>query len=46
MACALESDDASTIRQLCEDHQLDLEETNRALLRVLANLEVARPPAA
>lgn len=46
MACALESDDASTIRQLCEDHQLNLEETNRALLRVLANLEVARPPAA
>lgn len=43
MACALESDDASAIRQLCEDNELDQEEINRALLRVLANLEVARP---
>ena len=43
MACALESDDASTILQLCETHELDREEVNRALLRVLASLEVVRP---
>ena len=42
MAAALESDDASAIRQLCETHELDLEEVNRALLRVLADLEVER----
>ncbi|RQO81095.1 HDOD domain-containing protein [Acidovorax sp. FJL06] len=45
MACALETDDASAIRQLCETYELDLEEVNRALLRVLADLEVERPPA-
>lgn len=45
MACALETSDASAIRQLCETHEMDPEEVNRALLRVLANLEVARPPA-
>lgn len=43
MACALETDDAGTIRQLCEDHELELEEINRALLRVLSSLEVTRP---
>lgn len=43
MACALETDDAGTIRQLCEDNELELEEINRALLRVLSNLEVTRP---
>ncbi|WP_119967288.1 HDOD domain-containing protein [Simplicispira lacusdiani] len=43
MACALETDDASAIRQLCEDNELDQEEINRALLRVLSSLEVARP---
>lgn len=43
MACALESDDASAIRQLCETHELDQEEVNRALLRVLSSLEVIRP---
>ena len=42
MACALETDDASAIRQLCETHELDLEEVNRALLRVLSDLEVER----
>lgn len=42
MACALETDDASAIRQLCETHEMDLEEVNRALLRVLADLEVER----
>ena len=44
MACALETDDASAIRQLCEDNALELEEINRALLRVLSNLEVVRHP--
>ena len=42
MACALETDDASAIRQLCETFEMDLEEVNRALLRVLADLEVER----
>lgn len=42
MACALEADDASAIRALCETHEMDLEEVNRALLRVLADLEVER----
>ena len=43
MACALENDDASVIRRLCEEHEMDLEEVNRALLRVLSDLEVERP---
>ncbi|MFN4120688.1 HDOD domain-containing protein [Acidovorax sp.] len=42
MACALETDDASAIRQLCETHEMVLEDVNRALLRVLADLEVER----
>ena len=42
MACALETDDASAIRQLCETFEMDLEEVNRALLRVLADLDVER----
>lgn len=42
MACALEQDDAGAIRQLCETHEMDLEEVNRALLRVLSDLEVER----
>ena len=42
MACALETDDAGAIRQLCETFEMDLEEVNRALLRVLADLEVER----
>ena len=45
MARALESEDASAIRKLCETHEMDLEEVNRALLRVLADLEVERPAA-
>lgn len=44
MACALEQGDASVVRQLCEDHALELEEVNRTLLRVLASLEVAQAP--
>lgn len=43
MALALETDDASAIRTLCETHEMDLEEVNRALLRVLSDLEVERP---
>jgi c-di-GMP-related signal transduction protein len=42
MACALETDDASAIRQLCETHAMDLEDVNRALLRVLKGLTVER----
>ncbi|WP_298209883.1 HDOD domain-containing protein [Acidovorax sp.] len=42
MACALETDDASAIRQLCETFEMDLEEVNRALLRVLSDLKVQR----
>lgn len=44
MACALETDDAAAIRQLCETFEMDLEEVNRALLRVLSDLDVERPP--
>lgn len=43
LACALESDDAGRIRQLCEAHELELEDVNRALLRVLSELPVERP---
>lgn len=43
MACALESDDVSAIRHLCEENEMELEEVNRALLRVLSELEVERP---
>jgi c-di-GMP-related signal transduction protein len=43
MACALESDDAAAIRQLCETHELGLEHVNRSLLRVLSELAVERP---
>ncbi|MDD2547224.1 MAG: HDOD domain-containing protein [Burkholderiaceae bacterium] len=43
MACALESDNADAIRTLCETHEMDLEEVNRALLRTLSDLEVERP---
>lgn len=47
MAFALETNDASAIRQLCETHELELEDINRALLRVLSELVVERsaPPA-
>lgn len=43
IAAALETDDASVIRQLCETHERDLESVNRALLRMLSELEVERP---
>jgi EAL and modified HD-GYP domain-containing signal transduction protein len=42
MACALETEDASAIRNLCETYEMDIEEVNRALLRVLADLDVER----
>jgi len=42
MAAALETADAGAIRKLCETYGLDLEEVNRALLRVLAELQVER----
>jgi len=42
MACALETEDASAIRSLCETYEMDIEEVNRALLRVLADLVVER----
>lgn len=42
MATALEAADPSAIRQLCETYELDLEEVNRALLRVLSDLSVER----
>jgi hypothetical protein len=43
MACALEGDDAGVIRQLCETHELEQEDVNRALLRVLSEQVVERP---
>lgn len=45
MACALETPDASVVRALCETHELDKENVNRILLRMLSELEVARVPA-
>jgi tetratricopeptide (TPR) repeat protein len=42
MACALETEDASAIRSLCETFEMELEDVNRALLRVLADLHVER----
>lgn len=42
MACALETGDASAIRHLCETQEMDLEEVNRGLLRVLSDIEVQR----
>lgn len=43
IACALETDDASVVRQLCETHEMDTESVNRALLRLLSELHVERP---
>lgn len=45
MACALERDDAKVVRTLCETHEMDQESVNRALLRVLCDLQVERPGA-
>ena len=42
MACALEGCDANAVRELCEKHEMDLEDINRTLLRTLASLEVAQ----
>ena len=46
MARALEADDAGVIRRLCEAHELGQETVNRALLRVLSDLDVERPGSA
>ena len=43
LANALESDDAAPVRQLCEEHEIRAEDVNRALLRVLSEIEVPRP---
>jgi len=43
LACALENEDAGRIRQLCDAHGLEIEDVNRALLRVLSELSVERP---
>jgi EAL and modified HD-GYP domain-containing signal transduction protein len=43
LARALETEDADSIRQLCETHDMAHEEVNRALLRVLSELTVDRP---
>ena len=45
MASALERDDAKVVRTLCETHEMDQESVNRALLRVLCDLQVERPGA-
>ena len=45
MASALERDDAKVVRTLCETHEMDPESVNRALLRVLSDLQVERPGA-
>lgn len=42
LASLLESDNAVAIRQLCEENELPPEEVNRALLRMLSDLEVPR----
>lgn len=42
MAAALETADAAVIRQLCDTHEMELESVNRALLRMLSDLDVER----
>lgn len=42
MATALETDDAAAIRRLSETHEMGLEAVNRALLRMLSELQVER----
>ncbi len=43
LARALETDDVATIRQLCEDHELEQENVNRILLRMLAGTRRGTP---
>ncbi|KAF1044621.1 HDOD domain-containing protein [Xylophilus sp.] len=43
VACALETGDAAAVRQLRKTHDLGAEEVNRVLLRVLRDLDAARP---
>lgn len=42
LASLLESDNAAAIRQWCEEYEFPTEEVNRALLRMLSELEVPR----
>ena len=42
MARALEDCDAAVVRQLCEDHEMVLEDVNRTVLRVLAAQTMVR----
>lgn len=42
MALALEGGDCAAIQELCETYEMEREDVNRALLRVLAAVEVAR----
>ncbi|MDR0225007.1 MAG: HDOD domain-containing protein [Burkholderiaceae bacterium] len=46
LAIALESEDPAPVRQLREDHELDTEDVNRILLRMLSELQVEKAPAA
>ncbi len=41
IACAMENEDTVHTRVLCEEHEMDIEEVNRVLLRTLAALYVA-----
>lgn len=43
MALALEGDDPTAVRRLCEAHDFDREQVNRSLLHVLRTLVVPRP---
>jgi len=42
MALALENGDCAAIQELCETYEMEREDVNRALLRMLAALDVAR----
>ena len=42
LACALEGSSAQEVRTLCEAHELPLEDVNRALVRMLAGLDMAQ----
>jgi c-di-GMP-related signal transduction protein len=41
IACAMENEDTVHTRRLCEEHEMDIEEVNRVLLRALAALYVS-----
>ena len=46
VAKALEGGDAALVRRLCEDHEMGAEHVNRSLLRMLAEVQIQRPPRA